>query len=126
MGPRKPKQKQMLMPERAEEEPPSDDANDAKRDSRRDKISLNPESDSESDDGLDGEEVLALMARQAKLIGQRLKLQQAKEEGDDEEDVKDEKDEALWGANKRRYYDADELEVGYVGQKMDANGQNMD
>ena len=44
------------------------------------------------------------VAKQAKMIGARLKLQRKEDEDDEEQG--DEPDDR-WGANKRRYYDAD-------------------
>lgn len=53
------------------------------------------------------------MAKQARLLEQRLKLQQGE---DEEEGGEGEGEEphaaALWGANKRAYYGADGEEVG--------------
>lgn len=64
------------------------------------------------------------VAKQAKKLGQKLKLQQGEDDEEDEEDEEepagrgrrkgkgeDEEDAALWGANKKAYYGADE-EVG--------------
>ena len=55
------------------------------------------------------------MARQAKLLGQKLKLQQKEDEdAGDEEDGKAEG--KLWGASKKAYYaDGDEYDVGVLG-----------
>ena len=53
------------------------------------------------------------VAKQAKMIGAKLKLQR-KEDDDELEDEEDaDPADERWGANKKRYYDADtaELEV---------------
>ena len=59
------------------------------------------------------------VAKQAKMIGARLKLQ--RKEDEDDEEPGDEPDDR-WGANKRRYYDADTtgLEVRLGGHSKTA------
>ena len=53
------------------------------------------------------------VAKHAKALGQKLKLQRGLEEEDgDDDDKADGDDERLWGANKKAYYGADEEEVG--------------
>ncbi|GAX72959.1 hypothetical protein CEUSTIGMA_g414.t1 [Chlamydomonas eustigma] len=48
----------------------------------------------------------AELARQAKMIGAKLKLQ-CKEDEDEEDEEENEVGDERWGANKKRYYDAD-------------------
>ena len=63
------------------------------------------------------------MARQAKALGQKLKLQNKEFEEDEEEGAagasgrrtKEDGSDKLWGANKRAYYDGDDAEVGVRG-----------
>eukprot|EP00195_Chlamydomonas_chlamydogama_P017306 CAMPEP_0202908152 /NCGR_PEP_ID=MMETSP1392-20130828/45073_1 /ASSEMBLY_ACC=CAM_ASM_000868 /TAXON_ID=225041 /ORGANISM="Chlamydomonas chlamydogama, Strain SAG 11-48b" /LENGTH=182 /DNA_ID=CAMNT_0049597341 /DNA_START=19 /DNA_END=564 /DNA_ORIENTATION=+ len=63
----------------------------------------------------------AELAKQAKALGQKLKMQRKEE---DEEDDEDEggpggKDK-LWGASKRKYYDADTAELlGHVDEEAE-------
>jgi hypothetical protein len=58
---------------------------------------------------------IAAVARQAKLLGQKLKLQQ-KEDEDDGDEADDKADDKTWGASKKAYYaDGDEYDVGVAG-----------
>ncbi|GIL48552.1 hypothetical protein Vafri_5040 [Volvox africanus] len=63
---------------------------------------------------------IAELAKQAKMLGQKLKLQHGEDDDEEEEeDVKapkrgskgEEADERLWGASKRAYYNADTAEA---------------
>lgn len=52
------------------------------------------------------------VAKTAKALGQKLKLQQKEDSGDEGDQEGADKDaDRLWGANKRAYYDADNQEV---------------
>lgn len=54
------------------------------------------------------------MAKQAKYLEERLKLQQGEDEDEkpsDDEEGRDELRERLWGASKRAYYGGDDAEV---------------
>lgn len=58
------------------------------------------------------------MAKQAKALGAKLRIQQGEEEAQEEDEEGGERDEQRgWGASKRAYYGADlaDLEVGAAG-----------
>lgn len=55
------------------------------------------------------------VAKTAKMLGARLKLQRKEDEDDEDEHDNEDRDQR-WGANKRQYYGADtvDLEVGWM------------
>ena len=59
---------------------------------------------------LNVESVLPAVAKQAKLLGQKLKVDQAAEEDDDDEDEDDKDGAGKWGKKKRDYYNADNFD----------------
>ncbi|KAK9829724.1 hypothetical protein WJX72_007528 [[Myrmecia] bisecta] len=118
----------------------------------KDKINLNPELEPEDSDGLDEEEVLnlgagedsekddeydsdedlqgggrlAALTRQEKILRAKLKLQEAEDEGRNEDEEGDEGDQdRMWGANKRTYYHADneDYELTDDEEALDEEGE---